>query len=122
MNTTLKWMSSLAIATALYATSFSSGAADLPRNEAPSRLVKAWDLDLAQRDDVQTLYQRVQAAARDLCEDEERSLLRSTRRRPSSHWTEQCVSDAVDAAIRSARDQRLAAVHEGATRRLVVLR
>jgi UrcA family protein len=108
--TTPKLFSALAVAT-ISLTSLSVGAADLADENAPTRTVKAWDLDLAKPEDAQTLYERVQRAASVVCRQEVRSVWMSTRRPEPRGWTERCVADAVDAAVRSVASPALAALH-----------
>lgn len=76
-----------------------------------TRTVKAWDLDLAKPADVQTLYERVQAAASDVCRAETRRHWRETRARPPLGWRERCVNETVDSAVREIAHPRLAALH-----------
>jgi UrcA family protein len=106
-----KWISSLAVATAISVISFSSSAADRIDGDAPSKTVKAWDLDLAKAEDVQTLYARVQDAASDVCKSEAQRYRRSTRRQGPMGWVEQCTAEAVDGAVRGVASTRLAALH-----------
>jgi UrcA family protein len=106
-----KWISSLAVATAISLISFSSSAADLVDDDAPSKTVKAWDLDLAKTEDVQTLYARVQDAASDVCRSEAQRYRRSTRRPAPMGWVEQCTKVAVDGAVSDIANSRLAALH-----------
>lgn len=116
MNTSLKWIASLAVATAASLTSFSGSAASLA-DDMPAKTVKVWDLDLAKSADVQTLYERVQQAANDVCRDEAKRYRRGTRRPAPVGWREQCVNDAVDAAVGDAGNRRLATLHtRGASR------
>jgi UrcA family protein len=114
MTTSLKLISSLAVATAVSLVSFSSGAAELADADAPTRTVKAWDLDLAKTDDVRTLYGRLQDAANAVCNAETRQLWQSTRARVPQGWSERCVQDTVDSAVRGVDNRRLAAVHSSA--------
>ena len=114
MTTALKLISSLAVATAVSLVSFQSGAAELATADAPTRTVKAWDLDLAKPDDARTLYQRLQAAAKAVCNEETTRHYQSTRVRAPMGWSQRCVQDAVDAAVRGVDSGRLAAVHSGA--------
>lgn len=109
MSTSLKWIATAAAAAALSLTAFSSSAS--AAEDASTRAVKVWDLDLAKSADVQTLYERVKQAANDVCRDEENRYRRGTRRAPPLGWREQCVSDAVDAAVNEAGNRRLAALH-----------
>jgi UrcA family protein len=112
MTSAFKWISTLAVATAVSVASFSSGAAELTDDDAPTQTVRAWDLDLTKPEDVQTLYRRVQDAANDICRAETLTHWRSTRRWPvPSGWTERCIADAVDAAVRDVANPLLAALH-----------
>lgn len=110
MNTSLKWIASIAVATAASLTTFSSSAASVV-NDAPAKGVKVWDLDLAKSTDVQALYERVRQAANDVCRDEAKRYRRGTRRPAPLGWREQCVNDAVDAAVSEVGNRRLAALH-----------
>ena len=109
MANRIKWISSLAVATAVSLVSFPSSADD--RVDAPSTTVKAWDLDLAKPEDVETLYARVQEAASDLCESEARDFYLSTRSRVPFDWVERCTKEAVDRAVADVASPRLAALH-----------
>jgi len=106
----IKWISSLAAATAVSVVSLPSGAAE-PAADAPTTTVRAWDLDLTRPQDVQTLYQRMQSAANEICRQEARDHYQSTRRWPPSGWIESCVTTAVDAAVRDTGEPLLAALH-----------
>jgi UrcA family protein len=106
-----KWISSIAIATAISLISFSSSAVDLIDDDAPSKTVKAWDLDLGKAEDVQTLYARVRDAASDVCKAEAQRYRRSTRRPAPTGWVEQCTKAAVDGAVSDVASPRLAALH-----------
>jgi UrcA family protein len=66
MTTKLKWISALTVATVIFSTSLSADAAKRADDIAPTRTVRAWDLDLTKSDDVKTLYRRVQGAVRDV--------------------------------------------------------
>jgi UrcA family protein len=107
-----KWISSLTVATVMSLTAVASAAAA----DAPTRTVKAWDLDLAQPSDVATLYERVRAAATDVCREETHRSFRSTRMRPPLHWRERCVQDAVESTVREVANPALAALHTQAPR------
>ncbi|HEY3518467.1 MAG TPA: UrcA family protein [Gammaproteobacteria bacterium] len=98
MTTSQKWISSLAAAAALSLFSLSSNAAET--TSALSKTVKTWDLDFAKSADVQTFNERVRDAAHDVCAGEARRYWQTTRRPAPSGWREQCVNDAVDAAVR----------------------
>jgi UrcA family protein len=100
MTTGHKWISSLAVAAAVSLTSFPSSATEPAVHDAPTRTVKAWDLDLANLTDVETLYERVQEAASDVCRAEVRRHWNTTRRAPPMGWTEQCVADALNGVVR----------------------
>ena len=108
MTTSLKLIASLAAAAAASLASFSSSAADAADTGAQSRAVKMWDLDLAKSEDVQTLYARVREAANDVCRTEARRHWATTRRSVPFGWTERCVDDAVEAAVREVGNRRLA--------------
>jgi UrcA family protein len=112
MITVRKWISCLTVATAL---SLTAGANAAPA-DALAKTVKAWDLDLAKRSDVATLYERVRAAATDVCRAETQRAYRTTRLRAPLAWREQCVQDAVDGAIREVGNPSLAALHTQAPR------
>jgi UrcA family protein len=98
MTTSQKWISCLAAAAALSLFSLSSNAAGT--NSAISKTVKTWDLDFAKSADVQTFNTRVRDAAHDVCAAEARRFWQTTRRAAPSGWREQCINDAVDAAVR----------------------
>lgn len=118
MNTSLKWIASLAVGAAMSLTSFSSSAATIA-DDAPAKRVKVWDLDLAKSTDVQTLYERVQNAANEVCRDEAQRYRRGTRRAAPLGWRERCVSDAVDEAVTELANRRLAALHTRGASRLL---
>jgi len=99
MTTSHKWISSLAAAAVLSLVSLSSNAAE-PSTSGLSKTVKTWDLDFAKSADVQTFNARVRDAAHDVCAAEARRYWQSTRRAAPGGWREQCVSDAIDAAVR----------------------
>jgi UrcA family protein len=96
--------------------SLGAAASAAAADDTPTRTVKAWDLDLAQRDDVATLYERVQAAATDVCREEAGRYYRDTRMQAPAGWRERCVQEAVDSAVRDARSPSLAALHTQAPR------
>lgn len=109
--------SSVAVAVAVASLiCFSSSAADLAGGAAHSRDVKMWDLDLANANDVQTLYERVREAANEVCRAEARRYWAATRRAAPYGWTERCVADAVEAAVRDVGNRRLAALHTSGDR------
>jgi UrcA family protein len=106
MNTSRNWIAALtAAAVVLFA--LPSGAAD-NNDAALSKTVKMYDLELAKSEDVQTLYSRVRDAATDVCRAEVKRYHANTRRNPPLGWTERCVNDAVDAAVREVGNRLLA--------------
>jgi UrcA family protein len=109
--TTLKWISSLAVAAAVSLLSVSAGAAEPAEVAGLSRKVKMWDLDLAKSEDVQTLYDRLRTTATDVCREEARRYWLSTRRAVPIGWTERCANTAVEAAVRDVGNRGLAALH-----------
>jgi len=109
--TTLKWISSLAVATAVSLLSLSAAAAEPAEVAGLSRKVKMWDLDLAKSEDVQTLYDRLRTAATDVCREEAHQHWQSTRRAVPIGWTDRCVNTAVEAAVRDVGNRGLAALH-----------
>jgi UrcA family protein len=115
MANRIKWISSLAVATAVSLVSFPSSADERVDADAPSTTVKAWDLDLAKPEDVETLYARVRDAANDLCESEARSFYLSTRTRAPYGWLERCTKEAVDRTVAEIASPRLAALHTRAS-------
>ena len=119
MNTSRKWIATLCAATVVATVTLPSSADETRRDAALSRTVKMWDLDLAKSDDVQELYARVRAAAADVCRAEARRYRVSTRRSTPLGWNDQCVSDAVDAAVRDVGNRRLAALHAGGARAML---
>ena len=108
MSTVHKWIELLAVATAATLPAFASSA-HTPR--APTRIVKAWDLDLSETADVHTLYERVRTAAIDVCDKEARNHLRRTRMRAPLGWEQRCVADAVESTVQAVGDSRLVSVH-----------
>jgi UrcA family protein len=106
MNTSRNWLASLAAAT-LVLFALPSSAAD-NSDAALSKTVKMYDLELAKSEDVQTLYSRVRDAATEVCRAEVRRYHSQTRRNPPLGWTERCVDDAVDAAVREVGNRLLA--------------
>lgn len=113
MITVRKWISSLTVAAVMSLTAVAGAAA---ADYAPSRTVKAWDLDLAKRADTRTLYERVRSAAAAVCRAEAQRDYRNTRLRAPLGWHERCVQDAIDGAIRGAGNPALAALHTQAPR------
>jgi UrcA family protein len=118
MTISPKLISIVAVAAASLV-SFSSGAAELADDTAHSRDVKMWDLDLAKAEDVQTLYERVREAANDVCRAEARRHWATTRRPVPFGWSERCVDDAIESAVREVGNRRLATLHSSETRVLL---
>ena len=108
MTASQKWISYLAAAAAVSLFSVSANAAERAGDSALSRTVKTWDLDLAKSEDVQTLNARLRDAAHDVCLAEARRHWASTRRSVPFGWRDQCVNDAVEAAVREVGNRRLA--------------
>jgi UrcA family protein len=108
---TTNWILCLAAGAVASLVSLSSGAQELA-GDAPTRTVRAWDLDLTKPQDAQTLYTRVRDAATALCEAEVKDHYKETRRWPAAGWTERCVAQAVAAAVRDAGSPVLAAIHD----------
>ena len=113
MRTVTKWISSLTVATVMSLTAVASAVA---ADDASAKTVKAWDLDLAKRSDMETFYERVRAAATDVCRAETQRLYRTTRMHAPLGWRERCEQDAVDTAIRDVANPGLAALHTQAPR------
>ena len=122
MNSFYKIVSAGAFAAALLA-SAPTYAADADAKDAsnvPTRTVSAADLDLAIPSDVQTLYRRVQDAARDVCD--ESAGKGGMERRALLSWRQRCYSSAIAGAIEKAGDQRLTALHRAESERVAGLR
>jgi UrcA family protein len=122
MKSFYKIVSTAAFAAALLA-SAPTYAADAKAKDAsnvPTRTVSADDLDLAIPTDVQTLYRRVQDAARDVCDESARK--GGMERRALLSWRERCYSSAIARAIENAGDQRLTALHRAESERVAELR
>jgi UrcA family protein len=104
----------IAAAFALSAPSHATETRARQHSDEPTRTVSAADLDLANPSDVETLYRRVQDAARAVCrETVQRAYL---EQRATLGWRQGCYRSAVDRAIESVNDQRLTAVHRGESR------
>jgi UrcA family protein len=108
MTASHKRIAALAAAAAVSLFSISANAAERVGDSALSRTVKTWDLNLAKSADVQTLSARVRDAAHAVCSAEARRNYANTRRAAPRGWREQCVNDAVDAAVRDVGNRRLA--------------
>jgi UrcA family protein len=121
MTALRKWIASITVATAMSVASFSSNAASVADDDAPTRTVKVWDLDLSKPADVQTLYQRVRSTAYEMCRAEVNRHRLTTRHRAPIGWAERCMTDAVDSAVRGAANPRLAEMHASAGRRVARL-
>ena len=118
MKSFQKIVSAAAFAAALLS-SASTYAADAHDRDVPTKTVSAADLDLAIPSDVQTLYRRVQDAARDVCDESARR--GGMERRALLSWRERCYSSAIAGAIEKAGDQRLTAVHRAESERVAGL-
>ena len=119
MTTSFKWISSVAVATAVSLFALSASAKEPVDGPGLSKTVKMWDLDLAKAEDVQTLYGRLRTAANDVCREEAQRHWSSTRRAVPLGWTEGCISDAVEAAVRDVGNRRLATLHTSGNRVLL---
>ena len=117
--TTFKWISSLAVATAVSLLSFSASAVEPVQVAGLSKTVKMWDLDLAKSEDVQTLYERLRTAANDVCREEAHRHWSTTRRAVPLGWTDRCISDAVQAAVNEVGNRHLATLHTSGARALL---
>jgi UrcA family protein len=115
MSAFRQWIAPLAAAAAFFTSPLAVQAAE-PIDEGFSKTVKMWDLDLAQAADVQTLYERIQAAAEAVCQSEETRMWNNTRQRVPRGWSQRCVGNAVDTAVREVGNRRLATLHQGAPR------
>jgi UrcA family protein len=108
MTASHKWIAALAAAAAVSLVSISAHAAQRVHDSALSRTVKTWDLDFAKSADVQTFNARVRDAAKAVCAAEARRNYANTRRAAPLGWRDQCVNDAVDAAVRDVGNRRFA--------------
>jgi len=106
MITARKLFSSVAVATVMSLAAVATANAGDERTTT----VKAWDLNLSKPADVQTLYERVQAAANDVCREEAQRHYRSTRHAAPLGWRSRCVKETVDASVREIANPRLAAL------------
>lgn len=122
MKSFYKIVSAAAFAAALLASAptYAADADSKDVSNVPTRTVSAADLDLAIPSDVQTLYRRVQDAARDVCDESARK--GGMERRALLSWRERCYSSAIARAIESAGDQRLTALHRAESERVAELR
>src|SRR5688572_21544654 len=106
MITARKLMSSLAFATVLSLAAVTTANA----GDEQTATVKVKDLNFSQPADVQALYERVQAAANDVCREEAHRYWRDTRLPAPSGWRARCVKETVDASVREIDNPRLAAL------------
>ena len=122
MKSFYKIVSAAAFAAALLASAptYAADADAKDVSNVPTRTVSAADLDLAIPSDVQTLYRRVQDAARDVCDESVRKS--GMERRAMLSWRERCYSSAIARAIEKAGDQRLTALHRAESERVAGLR
>jgi UrcA family protein len=107
MPTLRTCIAAFAVATVVSSTAVAKPSAD---EQIATRTVKVWDLDLTESADVQTLYDRVHAAAAHVCRAEERRAYRVTRMRVAG-WLDRCVDGAIDGAVRELGNPSLAALH-----------
>ena len=117
--TPFKWISSLAVATAVSLLSLSASAVEPVEVAGLSKKVKVWDLDLAKSEDVRTLYERLRTAANDVCKEEAHRYWSTSRRAVPLGWTDKCVSEAVQEAVDEAGNRHLAALHTSSSRTLL---
>src|SRR5688572_2492811 len=108
MTTLRTWIAAFTVGAVVSSTAFANPPADEP---AASRTVKVWDLNLAKPGDVQTLYDRVHAAAAEVCRAEAQRDYRVTRLRAPVGWHDRCVSGAIDGVVRELGNPNLAALH-----------
>ena len=122
MKSFYKIVSAAAFTAALLASAptYAADADSKDGSNVPTRTVSAADLDLAIQTDVQTLYRRVQDAARDVCDESARK--GGMERRALLSWRERCYSSAIARAIEKAGDQRLTALHRAESERVAELR
>jgi UrcA family protein len=81
-----------------------------PAYEEPRNVVVRYsDLNLSQPQDASTLYNRIQRAAREACEDDEASSLVRLQR------FHRCVNQAVTNAVAAISSQLLTEIHEAQT-------
>ena len=100
-----------AIPIAVLACSQQSFATSLQSEQGRNKTVNVADLNLSRPADVETLYQRIQAAARAVCSDELRAFRAKTRSFEPSGWRTSCIAGATEGAVQSVNDSRLTAVH-----------
>jgi UrcA family protein len=108
MNILRTWIGSVAVVTVMSLPLVATATAG---EQMVTRTVKVSDLDLAKSGDVQKLYDRVHAAADQVCRAEQQRDWRSTRMQAPMGWRERCVSAAVDGAVREIGNPSLAALH-----------
>lgn len=75
----------------------------------PSTVVRYQDLDLSQPRDAQRLYQRIQTAARLVCDDHQ---FQSLGRMPAYHA---CIDQAVTRAVDDVRSSQVTQIHQAET-------
>lgn len=119
MTTSFKWIPSLAVATAVSLFALSASAIEPEIRAGMSRAVKMWDLDLAKGEDVRTLYERLRTAATDVCRKEAHRHWAKTRQAVPLRWTDRCITDAVEAAVRDVGNSHLATLHTSGTNALL---
>jgi UrcA family protein len=77
-------------------------------DEAPSKTVRYHDLNLNSPEGIASLYERIQAAALDVCKSAEGPWRHGLESR--NEWN-QCVNHAVADAVRSVHNEKLSAYH-----------
>jgi UrcA family protein len=82
-----------------------------PDDKAPTHVVRYADLDLSQPSGAQRLYQRIQIAARIVCENPMLPALSEVRA------FEACVRKAVNQAVAQVGSARVTQIHEAAIQR-----
>ena len=82
-----------------------------PDDKAPTHVVRYADLDLSQPSGAQRLYERIQIAARIVCDN---PMLPALSERPAY---EACIKKAVNQAVEQVDSARVTQIHEAATQR-----
>jgi UrcA family protein len=101
----------LAYGTATLA-SLHTAAARAAQDSVPTRVVHFDDLDISKPAGAQKLYRRIEAAARQVCESNVKSDLRTMSREHA------CYQQAIDNAVRAVNSVTLANLHAGAPLRV----
>lgn len=82
-----------------------------PDDKAPTHVVRYGDLDLSQPSGAQRLYERIQIAARIVCDN---PMLPALSEVPAF---QACVKKAVNQAVEQVDSERVTQIHEAATQR-----